>query len=138
MGVGPNYVLDKAHIATGSTAYALGELVVSSGDGTKCARATAAAAKVRGVCMENVDAAKVTTTKVALDIRMLGIARVLAGAAVAVDDRLTNDATARAVTVAVAVGSKESFGIALTAATAAGQYIDVLLTPFAAVNTAVS
>jgi hypothetical protein len=138
MGVGPNYVLDKGHLATGSTAYAAGELVVSSGDGTKCARATGAGAKVRGVCQENVDVAKVTTGKVVLDIRMMGIARVLSGAAVAVEDRLTNDATARAVTVNVAVGSKESFGVALTAATGAGQFIDVLLTPYSAVNTAVS
>jgi hypothetical protein len=88
--------------------------------------------------MENVDAAKVTTTKVVIDLRLLGIARVLAGAAVAVDDRVTNDTTARAVPVAATVGAKESFGVALTAATAAGQFIDVLVTPYAVVNTAVS
>jgi hypothetical protein len=138
MGVGPNYVLDKGHVATGSTAYVQGELAVASGDGTKCARATGAAAKVRGVVMENVDAAKVTTTKVVINLRMLGIARVLAGAAIAVEDRVTNDATARAVTVSAAIGAKEYFGVALTAATAAGQYIDVLLTPYSNINTAVS
>jgi hypothetical protein len=138
MGVGPNYVLDKAHLATGSTAYKFGELVVSSGDGTRCARATSAAAKVRGVAYEDVDAAKVTTGKVFLDVRLLGIARVLSGAAVAVDDRVTNDVTARAVPVSAVVGAKETFGVALTAATGAGQYIDVLLTPYASVNTAVS
>jgi len=138
MGMGPNYVLDKGHVFTGSAAYKMGELVVASGDGTKCARATVAGAKVRGVCQESVDVAKVLTGKVVGDIRMLGIARVLAGDVVAVDARLTNDATARAVPVAATVGTKESFGVALTAATAAGQYIDVLLTPYAAVNTAVS
>jgi len=138
MGVGPNYVLDKGHLATGSTAYALGELVVASGDGTRCARATAAGSKVRGVCQETVEVAKVTTGKVVLDVRILGISRVLAGAAVAVEDRVTNDATARAVPVAGTIGSKESFGVALTAATGPGQYIDVLMTPYASVNTAVS
>jgi hypothetical protein len=138
MGVGPNYVLDKGLVATGSTAYTQGELVVQSGDGTKSARATSAGAKCIGVNMENVDAAKVTTGKVVHDVRILGIARVLVGAAVAVGDRLTNDTTARAVPVAGTVGAKESCGVALTAASAAGQYIDMLLTPFAVVNTATS
>jgi hypothetical protein len=138
MGVGPNYVLNKGHVATGSTAYAFGELVVASGDGTKCARATSAGAKIRGVCQESVDAAKVTTGKVVLNVAMLGIVRVLAGDAVAVEARVTNDTTARAVAVAATVGAKESFGVALTAATEAGQFIDVLLTPYESVNTAVS
>jgi len=138
MGVGPNYVLNKGLVATGSTALAFGELATQSGDGTKMARATVAGSKCVGVIQENVDAAKVTTGKVVVNVAIMGMVRVLAGAAVAVGDRLTNDATARAVTVNVAVGTKESFGVALTAATAAGQYIDVLLTPFATVNTAVS
>lgn len=138
MGVGANYVLAKGHVATGSTAYKAGELVVASGDGTKCARATSAGAKIRGVCKENVDVAKVLTGKVVVGVDMLGIARVLSGGSVTVEDRLTNDTTARAVPVAAAVGNKESFGIALTGATGAGQWIDVLLTPYAAVNTAVS
>jgi hypothetical protein len=138
MGVGPNYVLDKGHLATGSTAYAFGELCTSSGDGTKCARATSAGSKIRGVCQETVDVAKITTGKVVVNLRMLGISRVLAGAACAVDDRLTNDTTARAVPVAGTVGAKECFGVALTAATAAGQFIDVLLLPYSVVNTAVS
>ena len=132
MGVGPNYVLDKGHVATGSTAYKMGELVVAKGDGTKCARATSGGAKVRGVCQESVDVAKVLTGKVVLDVRMLGIARVLAGAAVAVDDFVTNDTTARAVPKTKAAAGAQPgnvFGIALTAATAAGQYIDVLLIP---------
>ena len=138
MGVGPNYVLNKGHVATGSTAYKFGELVTSSGDGTKCARATVAASKLRGVCQEDIDAGKVTTGKAVIDIALLGIVRVLAGAPINVEDRLTNDSTARAVPVASSVGLKESFGVALTAATAAGQFVDVLITPYATVNTSVS
>src|SRR3954451_18366998 len=113
MGIGPQYILDKGHVATGATAYTFGELVVSNGDGTKCARATGAASVIRGVCMETLDVAKLTTGKAVIDIRMLGIARVLAGAAVAVDAKLTNDATCRAVTGGAA--GTPSFGIALTA-----------------------
>jgi hypothetical protein len=138
MGLGPQYVLDKGHVATGSAAYKFGELVTASGDGTKCARATVAGAKLRGVCQENVDAAKVLTGKVVLDVRMLGISRVIAGAAVAVEDRLTNDTSARAVPVSAVVGAKEYFGIAMTAATGAGEMIDVLLVPYSNINTAVS
>lgn len=138
MGVGADHVLSKGHLATGATAYKAGELVVAQGDGTKVARATAAGAKCRGVCMENLDTNRLGSGKAVIGVAMIGIARVLAGAAVAVDDRLTNDGTARAVTVNTAVGSKESFGIAMTAATGAGVWIDVLLTPYASVNTAVS
>src|SRR4051812_7095959 len=102
MGVGGNYVLNKGFVVTGSTALAFGELAVQSGDGTKIARATSAGAKCVGAIQENVDAAKVTTGKVVANVAVMGIVRVLAGAAVAVGDRLTNDVTARAVTVNVA------------------------------------
>jgi len=132
MGSGPNYVLDKGYVATGSSAYTAGELVVASGDGTKSARATSANAEVLGVNQENCDASRVTTGKAVLDTRLLGIARVLAGAAIAVGDKLANDATARAVPKAKAAAGAQPgpvFGKALTAATAAGQYVDVLLTP---------
>jgi hypothetical protein len=134
MGLGPNYVLDKGLLATGVAAYKLGELVVLSGDGTKCAKAGAAAVGFVGVCYEDIDAAKVTTGKAVIEVRVLGIARVLAGAAVAVNNRVTTDATSRAINQAGAAGSGAPFfGIALTAATAAGQYIDVLLVPGGAV-----
>jgi hypothetical protein len=130
--MGPNFVLDKGFRATGSTAYAFGEPVVLTGDGTTMARAGAGAANVVGINYENCDVDRVLTGKAILDVRVLGIARVLAGAAIARDARLGVDATCRAVTVArAAAGAQPApiFGIALTAATAAGDQIDVLLTP---------
>jgi hypothetical protein len=127
MGVGPNYVLHKGLLATGATAYKFGECVVPSADGTKCARATGAAAAVVFVCQEDLDTTRLATGKAVIDVAFLGIVRVLSGAAVAVNAKVANDATARAVTGGAA--GTASFGIALTAATAAGQYIDVLLTP---------
>ena len=130
MGVGADHILSKGHLATGSTAYKLGELVVASGDGTKVARATSANAVVRGVCGENLDTNRLGSGKAVIQVNMLGISRVLAGAAVSVDAYVTNDTTARAVT---ATAGQNVFGKALTAATAAGQYIDVLLTPGAIV-----
>jgi len=126
MGVGADHILSKGHLATGSTAYKLGELVVASGDGTKCARATTANSVVRGVCGENLDTNRLGSGKAVIQVNMLGISRVLAGAAVAVDALVANDTTARAIT---ATSGQNVFGKALTAASAAGQYIDVLLTP---------
>lgn len=127
MGVGPNYVLDKGFVATGVAAYKLGELVKLSGDGTKCAKTAAGTDQVLGVCQEDIDASKVTTGKAVIGVRLLGISRVLAGGVVTVGAKLTSDATNRAVTGGAA--GTPSFGIALTAAGAAGEYIDVLLTP---------
>jgi hypothetical protein len=139
MGVGPNYVLDKGHVATGSTAYAFGELVTPVANAatpnasTAVARATTANVLTPiYVCQEDLDTTRLATGKAVVDCRLLGISRVLSGAAVSVHDRVTNDTTARAVTrTRAAAGAQPAatFGIALTAATAAGQYIDVLLTP---------
>jgi hypothetical protein len=130
--MGPNFVLDKGFRATGSTAYAFGEPVVLTGDGTQMARAGAGATNVIGICQEDCEVAKVLTGAAILGVRVLGISRVLAGAAIARDARVGVDATCRAVTVArAAAGAQPApvIGIALTAATAAGDTIDVLLTP---------
>lgn len=140
MGVGPNYVLDKGLLATGSTAYAQGEIgVVTVGSGTmssvanSVARATTAGEDtLMVVIQEDLDTDRLGTGKAFIDCRLLGIARVLTGGAVAALDRVTNDATARAVTAGQAAAGAQPanvLGIALTTATAAGQFIDVLLTP---------
>lgn len=135
MGVGPNYVLDKGFLAEGgSVEYKFGEIVVHGTALQAVARATTAAATnlFVGVCQETVDAAKVATGKVFVDVRVLGIARVIAGAAVTKGSRVTNDTSARATAVTRAgagVQPAHVLGIALTPAAAAGDHIDVLLTP---------
>jgi len=128
MGVGPNYVLDKGHLAQGVTAYTFGEFVVPGTVEQSVTRATTAGALFAWVCQEDVDATRIATGKVMVGCRMLGISRVVAGAAIAKNALLTNDTSARAVTQAGAAGTPV-LGIALTAATNAGDYIDVLLTP---------
>lgn len=131
MGVGPNYVLDKGFLVQGVTAIVFGELAV---DGTveQSVVRSGASGDVLGVFQETVDAVRVTTGKVFADVRLLGISRVLTGAAVAKGDRLVADAAARAVasprSIAGALAPRV-FGRALTAAAGAGLYIDVLLTP---------
>lgn len=66
----------------------------------------------------------VATDKVPVDV--LGTAVVEAGAAVAAGDTVKSDSTGRAITWATS-GAK--VGLALEAATAAGQFIEVLLVP---------
>ena len=79
-----------------------------------------------GVVMESVDVAKVATGKAVCDVRVMGIARVVAGAAVAVMAEVSTDTTGRAITAAT---TSRVAGIALQAAGAAGDQIDVLLVP---------
>ena len=143
MGVGPQYVLDKGFLATGATAYVFGEIVraqagaVMTTTFNSIARATTATvltttAELLGVVQEDLDTVRLATGKAEIGVRLLGIARVLSGAAVTAGTFVTNDATARAVTVTKAAGGAQQtllLGFALTGATAAGQYIDVLLTP---------
>ena len=125
MGLGPNYVLSKGHVATGTDAYKRGEFVKADATGLKVSRATTANQVCRGVCMEDVDAAKVTTGKVVVGVDMLGITQVLAGGTVAVDDLITNNASARGVK---ATSGQIVHGKALTPATS-GQYFEMLQTP---------
>jgi hypothetical protein len=130
--MGPNFVLDKGFRTTGSTAFAFGEPVVLTGDGTTIARATVAGSMVIGVVQEDIDAPRVLTGKAIINIRMLGISRVIAAGTIALGARVANDASARAVAVTrAAAGAQPAhvFGVALTPAAAAGDHIDVLLTP---------
>lgn len=128
-----DYVLDKGYIATGATAYVRGELATKDSTGKKVSRATVVDVLTQIVPVgEDLDTTRLATGKVVINCKVLGVARVLSGAAILVDARVTNDATARAVPRAQTAGGtapKPVFGIALTPASAAGQEIDVLLTP---------
>lgn len=106
--------------------------MINSGADHTINKATGATVPILGVCTRGAN----TGDHAALQI--VGMARVTAGAAVAVGDKVTSDANGKAVTVASAVGAKYVGGIALEAAGADGEEISVLLTPGACVNTAVS
>lgn len=126
-----NYGMAKGYLTTGSSAYTRGELVTLA-SATTVARATSAGANVHGVVKENMDLVKVQTGKAQIGVDLYGIAQVLSGGAISVGDMLANDTTARAVTKTQAgagVQPGRVFGKALEAATGAGQYINVLLTP---------
>jgi hypothetical protein len=131
--MGPNHVLDKGFRTTGATAYTFGEIVTISTDGTTIARDTSAGSLgAKAIVQESIDAEKVVTGKAIINCRVLGISRVIAGAAVPLGSRVTNDVNARAVAVTrAAAGAQPApvFGQALTAAANPGDQIDVLLTP---------
>jgi len=83
-----------------------------------------------GVYMETLDVAKVATGKATLNVRVMGIARMRTSAAVTIGSRVTSDAVGKCIAVAPTAGQSIWFGgIAMTAASGADQYIDVLLTP---------
>jgi hypothetical protein len=138
---GPNYVLDKGfYVDAAATNVAFGRwckfATGTTGDKVTTSAATAAANPpavadfLVGVYQETLDAAKVATGKATIGVRMMGITRMVAGAAVTIGSRVTSDSTGRAIAAAPTAGqSFWSGGIALTAAAAANDVIDVLLTP---------
>lgn len=73
----------------------------------------------------------------AVTVQITGIAKVIAGAAVAAGNLVTADAAGKAIPVVATVGLRYVLGEALEAAAAAGVLIPVRLAP-APVNTAVS
>lgn len=124
--MGPNYVLDKGYVVQG-TALGQFECVKGGTTNTSVTRCDTAAEFVLGVSQELLDAAKVLTGKATADVRILGISRVVASAAIARMAKVTVTTVGRAVTAGVA--GTNCFGIALTPASANGDWIDVLLTP---------
>jgi hypothetical protein len=122
-----NYVLDKGMLYQGTNALVAGRFVKWGTLPYTFNDASVAGAQVAGVIMENVDAAKSATGKVVADIRMEGIARVTAGAAIAVGAEVEATATGTVITASATAG-RYVVGVALQAASASGDSIDVLVT----------
>lgn len=130
MGVGMNYGLNKGFLAQGATAYAFGEGVVFGTVEQSVIRATTAlvAPGFFGICTEDLDTVRLGYGRAIIGVAITGLVRAQAGAAITKGAILVNDTTARLVTQAGVAGTPV-VGIAMTAATAAGDFIDVLLTP---------
>ena len=125
MGAGPNPMLTKGYLAEGSNAYAYGEILIPGTGVQATARSTSAgSASNFGVCQENVDAAKVATGKVVVNVCRMGLVRVKTGGSFSKGAKLTNDTNA----CAVAAAAKASFfAIAEEASTGSGQYVEAFL-----------
>lgn len=137
MAHGGNFVLDKGFkvLATYNSSAAAGVLeyrAVKVAAGDTIDLVAASSDRTLGVVQESVDAAKVATGKVVANVRLLGITKMKVGAtpgSIAQGGLVKSDADGEA--IALATGSGHiPIGINLTAGTiAAGDLIDVLLTP---------
>jgi hypothetical protein len=123
---GPNYVLDKGYnLSNSGAAQSIYRFMKFAGDENKVTEATAITDVCVGVCQQRVDAADSVTGNVQVDVRILGISKVEAAGVIALGARVAPSVNGRAQT---AVGTQFVHGIAFQAASAAGQWIDVLLT----------
>lgn len=123
-----NFVLDKGFLWQGSGVVSAFYFVgIGSADWTATALTTTTGQRAVGVVQENLDAAKAATGKAIVDVRMLGITRVVVGAGGCTRNTAgMADATGAAIT---ATGSgKVPLGIFLQTGVA-GDQIDFLLCP---------
>ena len=126
---GPNYVLDKGYnLSNSGAAQSIYRFVKFAADENKVTEVSAVTDKALGVVQQRVDAADSATGNVQVDVRLFGISKVESAAAVSLMDFVAPSANGRAQT---AVATQYAMGIALQAATAAGQWIDVLILPYA-------
>lgn len=121
---GPNFVLDKGLQPTAATPVFTAVVLAATKEKVTPA---GAAARAIGVCQEEITADDAAKGRVA-NIRMMGISRCVAAAAIAIGDRVIVAASGR-VTSTGAVAGNPVLGIALEAAAAAGDHIDIFLTP---------
>ena len=122
-----NHVLDKGYAVDGEDAVVANRFCVLGSDDQHIDLTPTAGELVLGVVMENVDATKVLTEQVIVDVRLRGIAPVSVGTTnVLLNDEVMTQADGRAVPV-TGSGSRVA-GLALQAGSENG-VINVLLTP---------
>jgi hypothetical protein len=127
-----NFVLDKGYAvasnyassdANGVQAFRGVRLVSSQ----TIDRVSASTQVAIGIVQEDVDLAKVQTGKAVVDVRVQGISRAVAGAAIAIGAEVMFNAVGKVITAATA--ANRVCGIALQAAAADNDQIDVELVP---------
>src|SRR5688572_5081815 len=97
MGQGPNYVLDKGYVVDSAATNVANGRACVLGSSNQTVTTAGAAAQVQGIYQETLDTAKVSTGKATIGVRLLGISRCVAGAAVSRGAKVTTDSTGRAV-----------------------------------------
>jgi hypothetical protein len=133
--MGPNYIIAKGFACGGAIRqFRCVELT----DYVTVAEVNNVTDKTLGVCQDEIPVADATAGRYAT-IWIMGITRAIAGAAITtVGTRLKVDNQGRVIPVAAGAGTTENTpGVALTTATAAGEHIDMLLTPYATITTPV-
>lgn len=126
---GPNYVLDKGFTAGGAIGrFRCVTMVGGTGaDSQNVVVADAQGEQVIGVCQEETSAGDATNGRV-VDVRLMGISRVVNGLAVAINPGTVVTASANG-GVEAAAAADLVLGIAVSGAPAtAGTHLDVLIT----------
>lgn len=127
---GPNFLLDKGFKAMSAVpVFHCVKLITTAKE--QVTLVTGTADKVIGICQDEVAAAD--AGRQVANIRSIGISRGIAGAAVTIGDNLVVTAAGRLIPQGGAAAGTTIVGIALTAATANGDHIDVFQTPGAKV-----
>jgi hypothetical protein len=126
-----NYILDKGYVAVSTYNSSNAAGVVSKRFVKLTANQTidlnvASNTRPVGVVQENVDQAKVATGKAVVDVRVQGVARVIAGGTITIGSEVMSSTTGTA--LAAATAGNIVCGIALQAAVS-GDEIDVELLP---------
>jgi hypothetical protein len=93
-----------------------------------CTITGAASDTVFGILQETVSAADVTLGR-ACAVRVIGVSRCIASAAIAIGARVVPTTAGKLVTAPGATANQNQVGIAMSAAAADGDHFDVLLTP---------
>lgn len=133
---GPNFLLDKGFQV--QSAITKGMLVKYGTSDQTCTAITGANQVPLGVALEDASAADVTKGRI-INVRILGIARCIAGAALTRGTRVGVGATGKVVAMVGTAGLVENVaGITMFSSAADLDHIDVLLTPGVTVNTAAS
>ena len=127
--MGPNEILDKGYIATAATPL----FTIVKQTGVESAELnTTVGGDWLGVAQEEPNAEDVAAGRV-FRVRLLGISRVVAAGVISSRAKVTSNDAGLAV---VAGAGQHVVGIALTESTAAGDWINVLLTPGVVTQTA--
>jgi hypothetical protein len=118
---GPSKGLTKGYLAGGAIGkfraveLAAGEVVTQANAGTDA---------IIGICQEEITAGDATNGRIA-SVQMNGVSRCIAGASFAIGSTVMTDGTGRVIT---ATATNRQIGIALQAAAAANDHVDVSLT----------
>jgi hypothetical protein len=131
--MGPNYVLDKGmNLANSGAAQNIYRFMKFGSTENTVLQTAAVTDKALGVTQQRVEAVDSATGNVQVDVRILGISKVEVGAAnsgvIALGSPVAPDASGCA---QVCAATQTMAGIAMQAGSAAGQWIDVLLLPYA-------
>lgn len=123
---GPNFVLDKGYVVAAAATgvdFGLG-VMFNDAAGKQVKLPTGGAVFCVGVAQETIDDAKIATGKAVVNVRMMGISRAIAGAAITVGQPLMVTAAGKFIP---ATATNFVVGYALTPAAADNDHFNLFL-----------